>query len=734
MTQSRYITTLMRRLNKADPEETKFDYGSSDRGLAIKEQISDALTFWRFYENLSENMADIKNLPEDIDVLRHELLERIAAEDSFRGFIACWLRLPVTVVETLKWSQNLDIQSRESFMRRLERPQLKAVREAYDEFFVHRVAPTCLKDGLFRRLVHRQVTYSSLKAEPLISRNRVTGKLAMGKDYAHMGFGHSKYPQGAGEDTADSGTFRKFLSVKNHLNDFSVNQHDGLYWFLYRTLRSNYIWNRHGDVDLHPMICPGFWFTILGWFFFAIFSPFLALTVTFPTFVGVGPESSFFTFVGFVLGLVTPFLLLLYSVFYLWRDTRIIVGLGQAIDNHLERRVEVWIGVFKVIWFSLVTLVFAFFGLLLFADENIPNVYGAIPILLIGAYWYFCAKDKTVGPSLSDNAQAVLGIALVSLLIVAGPFWWEIISTVGLILVGIVSMVMLFGFQLLLFGALVGAGIAVGFYTDRVKSFQTARSGVTTERVGNEYRLFNAVVAGVTIFYSGVAIWAGYTLLGSDGLTWALLYPVVLLAVMLFLGWYILTDAYEVKRADPHLVVKRNAYINALREAGEGDSPFLRLLMGNDWIINHKDPVRVARDTESFVKMLTGFLSESGGLQMSAISVIDAGTEKRFGEYTHDVVISAYHQLERQSYAEYVFRAYEGYTPDQALQKAIKLKEQIEGKRNFWYESFPVRMIDKFVGFFEAIWFGIGKVFKDLFGMWHLLHKYCPAVAETKEI
>lgn len=735
MAQPRYITTLIRRLNAMEPIEPKFDYGDTERARARREQITAALTFWRFYENLFDEHTDgIKNLPEGRDTLRHELLERVASENTFRGFVARWLRLPVTVVETLKWSANLDIQSRESFLRRLEPRQLKAVREAYNEFFVHRVRPTCLNDGPFRRLVHAGVTYESLLREPLLSSKRTESKCAWSKNVAHLDFGHAKYPQGPADDAADSGAFRKFFSVKNHEHDFAVNQHDGLYWFFYRTLRSNYLWNRDGDVELHPMICPGFWFTLIGWLFFTLISPLLAATVTFPAFAGqVG--LSFFTFVGFVLGAVTPLLLVLMSIFYIWRDTRFIGWLSRGIDNHFDRFGEVWVWVFKALWFSFLSLVFVIAAYTVFATEELFLIHALIPVLWLGVYWYLCLMDGTVGPSLEENGRLIVYTLVVSVLMAGAPYWKEIFSGIALLLKFLFLALTMFGLQLIMFALIVGAAFVVGKYAGRLKEFQRARSGVTTERFANEQRFLTGIIILVSAFYGGLIIWAGYHLLTTDSLTWALVYPVAVLLIVLAFSWFVYEETHEVQRVDPDLVLKRNAYINALREAGEwSPSSYLHLLMDNDWVVTHEDPVGTAKEVQAFVNRLTHHLDKAGGLRMNAALVIDGDTQKRFGDYTDDVVRDAYYQLHERYYGEFVRRACEGFTPEQALKKAFELKDIIEGRRTFWYDSFPVRMLEAVIGFFEAIWFGIGKIFRDLFGMWDLFHRYCPAVSEQKQI
>ncbi|PJE58354.1 MAG: hypothetical protein COU81_01230 [Candidatus Portnoybacteria bacterium CG10_big_fil_rev_8_21_14_0_10_36_7] len=72
-----------------------------------------------------------------------------------------------------------------------------------------------------------------------------------------LDFGFNEYPNGELDDTkvVEYSPLR-FLSKKNHDDDFVVNQEDGIHWWLYSNARSNYLWKPSRQVTLKSSICP----------------------------------------------------------------------------------------------------------------------------------------------------------------------------------------------------------------------------------------------------------------------------------------------------------------------------------------------------------------------------------------------------------------------------------------------------------------------------------------------
>ncbi len=735
----RHVTTLMGQLNKIDPIELKFDYGEKPKGIAMQKQIAAALTFWEFYKSLVYKVDGIANLPNDMDDLRHDLLERVASEDSLRGFIACWLRLPVTIVETLKWSVNLDIQSRESFLRRLLRSQIESVRGAYVEFFEYECVPSCMSDGSFRTWTHRNVSYESLAAEPLVSDKRTESKSAWNKEYAYMNFGHALYPEGAADDTSESGVFRKFLSVKNHVNDFAVNQHDGLYWFLYRTLRSNYVWNRNAEVKLSPRICPGFWVTIMSWFFITLFSPILALTVLFPLLTG-STDFTFGTLLGSVVGAVSPILLLLYSIFYFFRDSKTIIWMTNALDRHFDRYFQVWVVSLKALVFVCISMFALLSTVELGINPDSPTLYLFIPLLWLVAYWRKTVKVRDVLFDLGERESlGIVCLAGASVVLLVAPFTMAIFRFIGEFAIVFMQLLASSPLQILLVIVAVGIAIVMYLRTQHLLGYQTARSAVSTDRIARDYKILIALFCVSVCFYAGVFLWFLSVLVMKSSAT-QISYSVGMLVLVFAVTWFVLRDAFAIRKIDPSMVFKRNAYINTLRKHGLDRSWFMMALMDNNWIINHENPVETARKVKvfvtSFAEPLSGYYDQklSDRLLRDSIYIIDARAVKQFSAYTFDARYDAYNELGRNGYIEFALRAMEGYSPEKALQKAKKHEAYRAGKQSFLQKTFPVRFFVGCVNVIEFACSAVAKVLRDLFGMWQIFHRYCPAVADTKQI
>ncbi|GEM_PF-6246430 len=245
-------------------------YKSFDQGL----EAIEALTFWRFYRKILWDLDGLHNTMGH-NTLRIKFLDTAIKNSSgLIQFVAKLERLPSKVIKTLLWKENIDFQSFESFLRRLTTEQVSAIESAYHELFELKQVPSCMLAGR-RKWLHHSLTVEQLLEEPLYSKSRYTSKSAWVRNLASLDFGFGKYINGSDDDAVVQDTSRKFLSIKNHINDFTVNKHDGIYWWLYRTLRSNYLWNRYGEVQLSQHICPGFWFTIISWVFVVLISPVL---------------------------------------------------------------------------------------------------------------------------------------------------------------------------------------------------------------------------------------------------------------------------------------------------------------------------------------------------------------------------------------------------------------------------------------------------------------------------
>jgi hypothetical protein len=88
-----------------------------------------------------------------------------------------------------------------------------------------------------------------------------------------MGLGFPLYPSESSDARQNASVSRQLLD-NDPEKGFEVNHEElGFYWFAYRKLRSNILWNTERTVELGAFICPGFWFTMLAWTYLILGAP-----------------------------------------------------------------------------------------------------------------------------------------------------------------------------------------------------------------------------------------------------------------------------------------------------------------------------------------------------------------------------------------------------------------------------------------------------------------------------
>ncbi len=88
-----------------------------------------------------------------------------------------------------------------------------------------------------------------------------------------MGLGFPLYPSESSDARQNASVSRQLLD-NDPEKGFEVNHEAlGFYWFAYRKLRSNILWNTEKTVELGAFICPGFWFTMLAWTYLILGAP-----------------------------------------------------------------------------------------------------------------------------------------------------------------------------------------------------------------------------------------------------------------------------------------------------------------------------------------------------------------------------------------------------------------------------------------------------------------------------
>lgn len=235
-------------------KDMKYDYGKNQQG-ARKILIAEALVFWSLIrKNICHgwHFSSADGKLERLNFIRPFVTSR----NSFVAVVAMIELMPVDIWRRLLWDCNIDFVSFESFLRRLEVVQFTAITNAYEQ------------------LTEEQLQSSSAHNHS----GRHLSKSAMSYNLLNLDFGFNAYPNGESDDkkVVEVSPWR-FLSVKNHSDDFVVNTEFGKYFRLYKSARSNYVWNDDEHVELKTHICPGFWVTFFLHFLFWVGSPALCI-------------------------------------------------------------------------------------------------------------------------------------------------------------------------------------------------------------------------------------------------------------------------------------------------------------------------------------------------------------------------------------------------------------------------------------------------------------------------
>lgn len=260
------------RLSTATPEK--------DRGLMMQ-----ALLFWKFVRESINFMNHTGEEQTSYDGYTYNALKRaflqefICDDNKYIMYIVYIESMPTSIWRKMLWRYNIDFQSYESCLRRLSYDQICHIMNNYNDLFTTGKKPRVLKLSLRDRITFafKKNLNQTLMEEYLFDKDRYVSKAAWAYSLLGLDFGFGKYPNGVDSDfELQDRKLSRFLSTKNHINDFVVNQEDnGLYWLLYKTARKNFVWKSWSkkEVQLKSHICPGFWATLILHLIFWVISP-----------------------------------------------------------------------------------------------------------------------------------------------------------------------------------------------------------------------------------------------------------------------------------------------------------------------------------------------------------------------------------------------------------------------------------------------------------------------------
>jgi hypothetical protein len=251
-----------------------FPYGSLPKDQVEKWQLAVGLAFWRILRNEQAKGSGVKVTREMLAKFLKN--DELALNNKYVSRVAKIESLPSSVWRKLLWRENIDLASYEACLRRLKPEQVKAIIDNYNDLFEENVIPRVFRKSLRDRvkIFFKKITVKGLLEEKYNPQKRNLSKGAYAYNLLSLDFGFSLYPKGNDNDTEIANRkFTRFLSVKEHVNDFVVNQEDGKYWWLYKKVRSNYAFRPKKEVQIKSHICPGFWKTLIIQTLFWIVSP-----------------------------------------------------------------------------------------------------------------------------------------------------------------------------------------------------------------------------------------------------------------------------------------------------------------------------------------------------------------------------------------------------------------------------------------------------------------------------
>ncbi|MBU2579406.1 hypothetical protein KKF19_00330 [Patescibacteria group bacterium] len=346
------------------------------------DSIHQALKFWEFTQT-EVRIQDRET--------RGKFLNMFIGHSNQYIFIISMIEsLPVSIWRRVLWRYNINFESYSSFLRRISKEEIDAIRQNYLDLIVNQKQPRVLTR--FERW-QKRFKVESLLAEEVDYSVHDKGRGSWSYNLMGLDMGFSAYRNGLNDDIrAQVKTWRDFLSIKNHANDFIVNQEFGKYWWLYRTARSSYGWMRDQTVQLKSHICPGFWWTIIAHLVFWVLSP--AAAVCGGLFYDSVASWSDLQWAGplFVLGLITPLWIVSALLWSLIRwilppnKREVLRAYSDRLEDSTKKYADVVL-IVSVVVFAL--LAFAAVSKMLF-DFLFPGfgVLGAIAIIAVFCLYF----------------------------------------------------------------------------------------------------------------------------------------------------------------------------------------------------------------------------------------------------------------------------------------------------------------------------------------------------------
>lgn len=403
-------------------------------------EVREVLAFWEVIKLMPDDFSKASEFEERRDIIYK------ASEKHFCANILVWTVanlecLPTPMFRRALWYFNIDFLSPESFLRRIteqQRLDLNYVRGAISGPQIH--VPACCTVGYKNRI--RSWLFGNWTVENMYDENhterRYEEKGAIAREFFWLDWGYNLYEDSKEDAQNKLAFYRRMFTKKTNENPFSVNDDDGLFFWLFATLVSNWAWNYQKEVRFDGHVCLRAQYTIATWIFVILGSPLLlalglmsdswisypalALSMITPSIIALGCIRQFFREIGKLLG---------NNYFEYGYGERMNKAFPDAVFYTIITVVSIGIGSLACLWwYESIIIAFAhtafvfWYGMTMYVEEErlspFDTDYGlhllSIPLLII-----------SVGRLLYDFGHSLLEL-LLALVIFALTYWIELVA------------------------------------------------------------------------------------------------------------------------------------------------------------------------------------------------------------------------------------------------------------------------------------------------------------------
>ena len=697
-----------------------------------KKDMAAALLLWKFIKKNFSKHGDARfDNWQNRDEAYTAFIKSIEFDQSNTHLMTVIMieMLPTPVWRKFLWKNNINFESHEACLRRLSEKERDALADNVGDL-AEQKTPRVFSwiDRTFRK-----ISYQDLMQSRINFNARYSTKCTMSYNFLDMDFGFNAYPEGENNDykVVEISPMR-FLSKKNHVKDFVVNQEDGLYWWLYRFARSNYVYKPYKTVELKNHFCPGFWYTLIANIIFWIASPLLFVSAVQQMFVNYWFIHNPFFWMAGIPGLMLP----------LWS---IAAGFKKAILSiditpEASRKFNIWgkrLEKFVVLPFGIVLGC----GIAWLAIIGIKNVYvwlyhytglGGVIILtwliallatliyLKNEHGYVDFKKQTFR-GCKNLFESVLLIGVGNLI---GRFYAEIWKAISIVATVIYDAVMFAGWPLLIITVLF-LPLLIAFFYYKYKD----PSKMDQKTLDMFYDRFDRIMMWTMATVVVTVVIAAVYLIINYHLTAMMIIPLVVMALIVGIA---LKLAYSTKDSIYHDNPKTRLVYDSLNNTGWSSKRMLKLLADNSWFQN-LNAVDKKLALLEFGRFITQYLNSDGDRAVYANKIAPVLNRELLDKlnYLHSNISWFY------NYVRALNLVLAGSTPVEAI-ATVKQECEQANKNKLAMKAWFSKQFDRIWRVIRWLATPLVKIWTWIVTLWRLgdyfVNGMCPWVARSEVI